>query len=133
MEEKINMKIISQEVIIAAKPKEVYDAFMDEKQHTKFTGARAKIENVVGGKFEVWDGYASGKNIELKDGEKIVQSWRASDWPEGVESEITIELIAENENAKLVFHQKNVPDDFVEDVKQGWEYFYWEPLQEYFE
>lgn len=126
------MKTISQEVILSASPKEVYDAFMDEKKHAELTGAEAKIDKNVGGKFEVWDGYATGKNIELIDSKKIVQSWRASDWPEGIISEITIELVPENGKTKLIFNQKNIPDDFADEVEQGWKDFYWQPLQEYF-
>lgn len=65
------MKEIFEEVIIPAKPDEVYDALMDSNKHAAFTGAAAKIENKVGGKFEIWDGYASGKNIELVRGKKM--------------------------------------------------------------
>lgn len=126
------MKIISQEVLIPARPEEVYDAIMDEAKHAKFTGASAKIENKVGGKFEVWDGYASGSNKELVLGKKIVQSWRAADWDEADESEITIELIPQNGQTKLIFTQKNVPDQFFQDVEQGWQDYYWQPLIKYF-
>lgn len=127
------MKSISQEIIIAASPQEIYDAFMDSKKHAGFTGSEARIENKIGGSFEVWDGYATGVNKELVPGKKIVQSWRASDWPEGEESEITINLIPEGNKTKLKFLQTNIPDDFYSDVKQGWIDYYWEPLKKYLE
>lgn len=125
------MKNISQEIVISASADRIYDAFMDEKKHSTFTGADAKIENKVGGTFKVWDGYATGKNIELIPGKKIVQSWHASDWPEDQTSKITIDLIAQDDKTKLKFDQKNVPDEFAGDVEQGWEDFYWKPLKEY--
>jgi len=126
------MKKINQKVIIPAIPKEVYDAFMEEAKHAEFTGAKAKINNSVGGSFEVWDGYASGKNIELIPGKKIVQTWRADDWPEGQESIITLKLSAQHKKTLLEFNQKNIPDEFASDVAQGWQDFYWQPLIKYF-
>jgi len=42
-------------------------------------------------------------------------------------------LLPENEKTKLVFTQKNVPDSFANDVRQGWINFYWQPLNKYFE
>lgn len=127
------MKAISQEVVVSASPGEVYSVFMDSVRHAEFTGSEASIDNKVGGSFDVWDGYASGKNIELIPGQKIVQSWRANDWPEGQESEITINLTPFDEKTRLLFTQKNIPDDFVADIEEGWRDYYWEPLKEYFE
>lgn len=105
---------------------------MEEKQHAAFTKAEAAIENKVGGEFNVWDGYATGKNLELIPNKKIVQEWRASDWDEGLVSKVTFELFSENEGTKLVFSQENIPHDKVDEITNGWKEFYWEPLQNYF-
>ena len=126
------MQNIEQEVNIPAKPETIYDALMDEKIHSDFTGASATIENKIAGNFEVWDGYASGMNIELIPGKKIVQTWRASDWPENAISEISIDLSPDGEETRLNFRQKNIPDEFADDVEQGWYDFYWQPLIKYF-
>ena len=125
------MKSIRQTETFNAPAAEVYSAFIDEKKHAAFTGASAKINASVGGSFEVWDGYASGKNLELTPDKKIVQSWRASDWPEGVESKITLELSEEGGKTRLHFSQTGIPDEFADDVEQGWTDFYWQPLKEY--
>lgn len=126
------MKNIEQKVNIPAEVNEVYSAFMDGKIHSDFTGASASIENKIGGKFEAWDGYASGENIELIPGKRIVQTWRASDWPEDVYSEISIFLSPDGNKTKLKFQQKNIPDEFAADVETGWQDFYWQPLIKYF-
>ena len=122
------MRSISQKVTIPASANHIYDAFMDEKKHAGFTGAGAKIDNKVGGKFEVWDGYATGENIELIPGKKIVQTWRASDWPAGADSVITIILTENDGTTDLNFTQTDIPDEFADDVEQGWNDYYWEPL-----
>lgn len=126
------MKKIEQTVIINAPAKDVYDALMDSIQHSEFTGAKATIDNKVGGKFSVWDGYASGVNLELIPGKKIAQTWRASDWPEGVESKLTINLAQKGEDTELEFTQTGVPNEFYQDIKVGWQDYYWKPLKDFF-
>ena len=66
-------KSIKQSVTIKASPKEIYDALMDSKKHSKFTGGKANISNKVGGKFTAYDEYCFGTNLELVPNKKIVQ------------------------------------------------------------
>lgn len=105
---------------------------MDGKIHSEFTGAKAEIENKAGGTFSVWDGYAAGENVKLVPGEEIVQSWRASDWPEGVVSQVRYRLHAKNDGCEIEFEHKDVPKEFESDIEKGWHEFYWEPLKKYF-
>jgi len=123
------MKTIKQMVEFKAKPEEVYDALMDSRKHAQFTGARATVSRKVGGKFSVWDGYAGGKNLELLPGKRIVQSWRASDWPEGAVSKVTYIFAKTKKGTKLMFTQTGVPDDFAADIRRGWKDFYWGPMK----
>src|SRR4030065_312962 len=78
----MKVKTIKQEVIVPATPVEVYEAFMDAKKHSAFTGSRATCDPRVGGEFTAWDGYISGKNLELEKGKRIVQEWVTTDWPQ---------------------------------------------------
>ena len=66
-------RTIRQKVLIPASPKRVYDAMLSAKQHSAFTGAKATCNPKVGGRFTAWDGYISGKILELKPGKRIVQ------------------------------------------------------------
>ncbi|MEI8061582.1 MAG: SRPBCC family protein [Candidatus Berkelbacteria bacterium] len=127
------MKNIAQTEIFDAEPVQVYGVFMNAQSHAAFTNAAARIDDKVGGEFEVWDGYATGKNLELIPNKKIVQSWRASDWPEGIESTITIELSVDNGKTKMEFTQTGIPDEFAADFEQGWTDYYWQPMKEYLE
>lgn len=85
-------KTIRQIVVFKASPHDVYEALMDSKKHSKFTGAKAIISREVGGKINAYDGYIEGVNVELVPDKKIVQKWRGSDWPEGHYSTATFEL-----------------------------------------
>lgn len=122
------MKTIRQTVTIKARPLDVYEALMDSRRHSAFTGSTARISPRVGGRFTAYDGYAEGRNLELIPGRKIVQSWRASDWPEGHYSTATFALARAGTGTKLTFSQTGVPDDQVAAIRQGWIEFYWKPL-----
>ncbi len=126
-------KVIRQTVEFAASPHEVYEALMDSAKHAQFTGAAARISRNVGGSFTTYDGYSRGKNLKLVPDEKIVQSWRASDWPEGHFSETTFQMKKTRAGTKLVFEQTGVPEEFYEDIAQGWIDFYWAPMKEMLE
>lgn len=125
--------MIKQKVKFKTSPSVIYDILMDSKKHSEATQAKAKIDNKVGGKFSVWDGYATGENLELIKGKKIVQSWRASDWPENSVSKLTITLKPSKDGTVLEFTHENVPKDFEKDIEDGWNEYYWEPLTEYLE
>ena len=126
-------KIIQQTVTFKASPHEVYEALMDSKQHAAFTGGKAKISRVVGGSIMAYDDYITGKNIELVPDQKIVQDWRASDWPEGYFSRVTFEFTAVPEGTRLDFTHTDVPEGTEEEFTQGWIDNYWEPLKVYLE
>ena len=122
-------KTIRQTVTFKASPHEVYEALMDSKKHARFTGAAASISREVGGKFTAYDGSLQGENLELVPDAKIVQTWRSDDWPEGHYSRATFSLAKVEGGTRLTFTQTGVPEDFYEDVKQGWIDYYWEPMK----
>src|SRR3989344_5176024 len=120
------MKTIKQQVFINATPREVYEAYVDAKKHAAFTGANVKFEAKAGGKFDIWDGSLTGENVKLVPGKKIVQKWRADDWPEGHYSDLKIDLFADGDGTRLKLTQENVPDDKYDDISSGWHEYYWE-------
>lgn len=126
------MKTIKQKVYFDVGPKEVYEAYTEAKRHAEFTQSKVIFEKRAGGKFSAWDGDLSGENLELVEGEKIVQKWRANDWQKGHYSTLTIELYADGKGTKLVLTQENVPDDKYDDINSGWNDYYWEPMKKYF-
>ena len=120
---------IKQTATFKAPPHEVYEALMDSAKHAKFTGGKARISREVGGKFSAFDGYSEGTNLELVPGKKIVQTWRASDWPAGHYSTVTFVLKEIESGTKLTFTQTGVPGEQLDDVARGWKDFYWTPMK----
>jgi len=125
-------KDIKQEVFFNVSSHEIYETLMDSKKHAESTCEDAKISREVGGEFSTQGDYASGKNLELIPDKKIVQSWRASEWPEGHYSKVTYEFEKAKDGTKLTFTQTNVPEEFCDDIDQGWVDYYWEPMKKYF-
>ena len=85
-------KVIKQELMIKTTPHEIYEAFMDSKIHSKFTESKTKISREIGGNFSVFEGAINGKNVELIQDKKIVQTWRSEgeNWPKGYFSTISL-------------------------------------------
>ncbi len=125
-------RTIKQTVLFKAEPHEVYEALMDSKKHSAFTGDKAVISRKEGGKFSAYGGYAEGKNLRLIPGKKIVQTWRSSDFDEGYFSKVTFELAKVKGGTKLTFKHEGVPSDQYDELKRGWVDFYWEPMKEMF-
>jgi activator of HSP90 ATPase len=126
-------KIVKQTATFKASPHEVYEALMDSKKHTKFTGDKATISRKIGGKFSTFDGYSEGINLELIPDNKIVQTWRASDWPEGHYSKVTFSFKEIPGGTRLTFTQTGVPAKQYDDISQGWRDYYWAPMKEMLE
>ena len=130
---KAKVRTIKQKVVIPASPKEVYEAYVDPKKHTQFTGSKATGKAVVGGKFTAWDGYIFGKYLELDDGKRVVQEWTSTDFPKGAgPSRLELCFNKVPEGTELVMVQSNVPEEQADETAEGWIEWYWNPLKEYF-
>jgi activator of HSP90 ATPase len=126
-------KVIEQTIIFKASPHEVYEALMNSKKHSAFTGGKAKISRQVGGEIMAYDNYITGKNIELVPDQKIVQDWRAVDWPEDYYSRITFVFTVIPEGTRLDFTHADLPEGTEEEFTQGWIDNYWEPMKIFLE
>jgi activator of HSP90 ATPase len=126
-------KTLHETIAFKAAPHKIYEALMDSKKHTDFTGATAVISREIGGKFSTFDGWASGENVELIQDKKIVQTWRGSDWPEDHYSTIIFELKQKTKGILLDFTQTEIPANLYDDIRQGWTDWYWEKLKAYIE
>ncbi len=125
-------KTIRQSVSLRSPPHAVFEALLDSRRHSDFTGDRARISRKVGGTFSTFGGYASGKNLKIERDKVLVQSWRTTDFEdEEPDSTITFRFSKEGKGTRLSFVQSGVPDRLAADLAQGWRDFYWGPLKAY--
>jgi len=125
-------KPVHHEVDFDASPRQVYDAYLDSARHARFTGQKARLSRKEGGYFTAGDGYITGYNLELVGSRRIVQAWRASEWPRGAYSVLRLELKPKGKGTRLVVDHVGIPDAYREGVDQGWYEFYWNPMKAYF-
>lgn len=121
------------EAVLPATPEEVYAAWMSSEGHTAMTGAEAHVDPRAGGEYDAWDGYITGRTVELEPGRRIVQTWRTSEFADSdrdSQVEVLLEPIAEG--TRLTLRHADVPDGQLQYEQGGWQESYFEPMREYF-
>lgn len=119
--------------VIPASPAEIYQAWLDSILHSEMTGGEANMSDEVGADVSAWAGYITGRNLELVPGERIVQSWRTTEFEEALEDSIVTILLRETEEGTLLtLEHSNVPDTHRSYEEGGWQSNYFEPMIVYF-
>ena len=123
---------IEQTVFFEAAPEEIYDALLDPRKHSEFTGSPATTSAKESSKFTAWEGYIVGKNLQLVRGKKVVQEWKTTEWPDGYPaSRLELTLTAKKGGTELKMVHSKVPEEQVASYAGGWKSAYWDPLKAY--
>jgi len=119
--------------MIPAKASDIYEAWLNSEGHTAITGSPAHVDGKAGGKFTAWDGYIFGTTLELTPNQRIIQSWRTSEFPDDA-PDSRVEVLFEEVpgGTKITLTHSDMPEDQVESYKQGWDDFYFKPMKQYF-
>jgi activator of HSP90 ATPase len=116
-----------------AKPEEIYRAWLSTDGHTAMTGSPAKVASRVNGEFTAWEGYIWGTFLELEENRRILQAWRTSEFPEGVNDSVVEVLLEEADGGtRLTLTHTQIPEGQAENYEKGWDDFYFKPMREYF-
>jgi len=118
-------------VIKGATPADIYGTLMSSEKHGALSGQPAKMSSRVGGKWSVGHDL-EGKNVKLTKDKRIVQTWRANNWPKGKYSKATFALSKAAGGTKITFTQTGVPGEFYKETNSGWKAYYWDPLKKAF-
>ena len=130
--EVIDAKAIHQEVNFKVAPKRIYEALLDSKQFTEFSGGRkAEINREVGGAFNIFAGVIEGRNLELITDQRIVQAWRVTYWPKGIFSIARFELTEQGTGTRMIFDHTGFPVKAADTLASGWYENYWDALRKY--
>lgn len=124
---------ITVSAVIPASPERIYKAWMSGKEHGAMTGSFATAVSKVGGKFTAWEGYISGKTLELEPGARIVQSWRSTDFAEDApDSRLEVLLVPSKTGTRVTLKHSELPAGSSAEYRKGWIDFYFKPMKEYF-
>ena len=117
---------------IPAPPETVYKAWLTSKSHAAMTGGAANVNARVGATFQAWDGYISGRNLELEPGARIVQAWRTSEFTE-TEPDSRLEILFKPKKGgtTVTIKHSGLPAHGMQ-YRQGWIDAYYEPMKAFF-
>jgi uncharacterized protein YndB with AHSA1/START domain len=120
--------------VIPASPQQIYDAWLDSRGHSEMTGGEAHMSAKIGDAVSAWDGYISGKNLELDPPTRIVQSWRSTKFTDrDPDSKVTVTLEPVANGTRVTIVHSNVPDGHTGYQDGGWQDNYFEPMKQYFQ
>ena len=127
------MEAIKVSAIIPIDCETLFKAWLSSKEHSNFTGGTAKMSSKLNSKYSAWNGYISGKTIELIPNTKIVQTWRSTDFSD-VDPDSVLELKLEKRGKSTILHlhHYNIPKGQGKKYKSGWKEHYLEPMKKYF-
>jgi activator of HSP90 ATPase len=120
-------------VVLNTTPEDLYHAWLDSSEHSKFTGSKAVIDPSVNGRFSAWDGYIAGTTIALDPYHKIMQQWRTTDFDEKDEdSALELTFERQGKKTKLTLRHYAIPEGQGDEYRKGWEDFYIKPMQQHY-
>jgi activator of HSP90 ATPase len=119
---------------INAPAKIIYSAWLNSVEHSKMTGGKAKTTDKLNSKFTAWDGYITGKNVELIPNSYIKQVWRTSEFAKNQpDSILELKFIKISSKKTKVILKHSKLEDIDIHYKKGWGTHYFTPMKEYFE
>ena len=129
MPKTINQKVIFKNTNAA----DLYDLYMNSKKHSASTGGgEVKISEKERTEWSAHGGYCWGKNIHLRKGSLIVQTWRANDWKKSdADSTFILHFGQQGNDTAVTMLHVGVPDNQADPLGDGWKEFYWKPWRNY--
>ena len=120
------------EFILSGKPARVMELLTDPVLIRKWSGGAAILENKVGGRFEMFDGWVTGEVLKTSKNE-LAYTWKTSDWPEETKpTEVHYLLKADEAGTKVILHHTGFPnEDEMKSHKTGWTDFFFDPMEDF--
>ena len=75
---------------------------LDSLVHSEMTGGKASMSDEIDAEVSAWDGYITGRNLKFVPGERIVQSWRTTQFTDEREDSIITVTLEEVEGGTLL-------------------------------
>ena len=119
--------------VIPASPNRIYSAWMDERHHSAFTGARATVDPWVGGRVVSDDGFIDATHVYLVTGSRIAMTWRTRDFPKDANDsqvDITFEPVAGG--TKIEVTHTKIPAGLGKACEKLWKKLYLDSMTKYF-
>eukprot|EP00128_Syssomonas_multiformis_P009291 Colp12_sorted_trinity150504_noHs@9202 len=120
---------IEKNITFSASLSDIFDVFVNPGKVQAFTRSPSVLEPVAGGNFNLYGGNITGTFVKVESEKEIVQKWRVRSWPEGHFSTVTLSFSASDDGAVVKMVQTGVPSSEKDVTRQGWENYFWKPIQ----
>jgi uncharacterized protein YndB with AHSA1/START domain len=125
-------KTIKLKTRFQASPESVYRLLVDPREQRAFSGEPARAEPRPGAKFSAYGGRISGIVVDLLPGRRVVQAWRAREFPIGIFSMATFNLVPTSQGGtELTLTHRGVPKELIPQTMENWRVLYWEKMKRY--
>jgi uncharacterized protein YndB with AHSA1/START domain len=125
------MKNLRKTIHIKVPRETVFNAITNPLTIELWTGYEARMEAIPGSEFSMFDGDISGRIRTFESPSLLEQVWDFGEQEE--ESLVRIELFEEPGKTRLELIHTNIPDEFYENIEEGWRNFYLGALKSYLE
>jgi len=117
---------------LSASPERVMKLLTDAALIRKWSGSDGVVENKEGGKFSMFDGWATGTVIKTGANE-LAYTWKTTDWPEETKpSEVHYILKKHDGGTKVTIKHTGLPsEDEMKSHRSGWTDYFFDPMEDY--
>jgi len=119
--------------VLPAPPAVVFKALTDPRQVATWSRHDARIGRRLGGPFEMFDGWATGRVVVFRPPRRFACTWRASSWRATWDNSLVEwQLTADARGTKVELVHSLLPTAReAADHRKGWIAYGFEPLGEY--
>ena len=110
---------------------DAYRALTDATLLSRLTGMSAEMDAREGGVFHAWNNRCHGYMLYLKQNTRIVQSWRHSDFQEGIYTTVFFDIETTEPGSRVSFNHVGVPEEASGWLTEAWRKDFWEPIIEH--
>lgn len=124
--------VITQSLLLAASPEQLFAMYLDPKLHGAITGAPVTIGRQPQSEFSAFGGVLTGRILAVVESRLIVQSWRSNQFrASDADSTLILSFQSTATGGQIDLVHLDVPDHDVVGVTAGWEKYYWSPWRHY--
>lgn len=117
---------------LSGTPQRVMQLLTDPALIRKWSGGEAVLENKIGGRFEMFDGWVFGEILKMTDTE-LAYTWKTTDWAEEIKpTEVHYLLKPDEAGTKVELRQTGFADEQeMKSHKNGWTDFFFDPMEDF--
>lgn len=111
----------------------VFAAWTDSWKQGEITKALAKVNPVVEGTFELWNGAVKGQFLHIDKNKQLKISWRTIDFEVWMPSTIlTVDFQSRPNGCRVIITHEQIPEPMLQQFQFAWEQVYLPQMQLYF-